>query len=334
MKRFILILIGGIIATPVWGGGGDSVGNGGVIWSCQHGPGGQFFHTGILTDLFEAREQYGLALIPDPKGDPYKLYEVRKAWLERELPEMYAALKSRFEYVEQHITMVNAELLSTEDFNNAIKPLATECTNGEWVAKNIANFREEDQQIIINNQLWKHFSLPTIDKAALLFHEAVYYWMRTYFAATNSDKSRRITGILFSTLPTDKMKEEIKKVIGRYPSNQEGKFICVMKNSKRNQIYVAYENTLSEASLNVRLRCQDEPDPQWCERTSVECQDAVSASLVRCAAENSFSRKIYVAQGRSQIEAQFYAHMACYIGSQAQGAATQQCPDFTFMECE
>lgn len=336
MKRSLLILFA--FLTPqipsLSLAGGDSVGNGGVIWACRSGPGGQNFHAGILTDLFEAKIQYGLTLISDPGGEPFAAYKARKTWLESALPEMYSTLKPRFEYVEQHLTFINAELLPTNDYNNAVKPIASTCPQGAWSALNIANFREEDQQILISSELWNSSHLPTLDKAALLFHEAIYYWMRTYFGSTNSDKARRITGILFSTLPAEKMKEEIRKVLGTYPDRPEGNFICVMKNSKRNQVYVAYDNNIREASLKVRMRCQDEPDSNWCERSSLECERIDSGKQQLCIAENFHIGKIYTGKGRSLLEAKFNAHMSCYIGSLAQGASAHHCPDFEFMECE
>lgn len=330
---FLVFCLGGLFAPAVWAGG-DSVGNGGVLWACRSGIGGRHFHAGMLSDLFEAREQYGWTLIADPGGDPMKLYELRKDWLRRELPEMYSALQPRFEYVEQHRTFVHAELLSTRDFNNALKPLPASCTQGEWQPLNIANFREEDQQVLISSELWSSANLPTLDKAALLFHEAVYYWMRTYFGVTNSDKARKVTGLLFAALPTAKVKEEIRKVLGTYPDQPDGKYICVMTNSRRNQVYVAYAQNLTDATLSVRMRCQDDADAKWCERSSLECEDIASGPRSQCIAENIDTRKLYVGKGRSVLEAKFNAHMACYIGSQAQGASTQHCPEFVFIDCD
>jgi hypothetical protein len=323
-----------VLSPPAWAFGGDSVGNGGVIWACRSGVGGRDFHAGVLTDLFEAKEQYGWPMIQDPGGDPLVAYAQRKAWLERELPELHAALKPRFDYVEQHRTFVNAELISTRDFNNAIKPLPSTCAQGEWSPLNMANFREEDQQVLISSELWQSQRLSTLDKAALLFHEAVYYWMRTYFGATDSDQARKITGVLFSSLPTEQIKTEIGKVVGGYPNQPDGRFLCVMKNSKRNQIYVAYENDPDEATLKVRMRCQNDADAMWCERSSIACEEISSEEHHRCVAENASTRKIFTGKGRSVLEAEFNAHIACYIGSQAQGGLAQQCPDFEFMECD
>lgn len=321
-----------LVAAPACAGG-DSVGNGGVIWACRSGMGGRYFHDGVLSDLFEAKEQYGWTLISQTSAEPMSLYEQRKQWLKGALPELYAALLPRFDYVEQHQTFVNAELLSTRDFNNAIKPLASTCPQGEWEPLNIANFREEDQQVLISAELWKSENLGTLDKAALLFHEAIYYWMRTHFGATNSDKARKVTGLLFSTFPPERIKEEIAKILGSYPDQPDGRFVCVVKNVKRNQIYIAFENEIDEASLTVRMRCQDDPDASWCERTSLACEEITSGPQHRCIAENSTTRKLYTGRGRNQLEAQFNAHMACYVGSQAQGSTEQSCPDFDFMEC-
>lgn len=335
-KIFILSLILlEFISAKAWAGfGGDSVGNGGVLWVCRNSTGNRDLHAGLLTDLFEAQEQYQWPLIDNVSGDPLEVYQQRKDWLQKTLPDLFTALKPRFEYVEQHRIFVNAELLSTKDFNNAIKPLASACPQNEWQPLNIANFREEDQLVLISKELWNTNKVSTRDKAALLFHEAIYYWMRTYYGSTDSDKSRKLTGLLFSTLPMEKLKSEITKVLGSYPDKPDGKFICVMKNSKRNQIYISYGQTLNEASLTVRVRCQDDPDANWCSRSSTECEEVVEGPRRSCITENPSTRKIYLGKGRNLLEAQFNSHMACYIGSQAQGASPQQCPDFAFMECE
>lgn len=313
--------------------GGDSVGNGGVLWVCRSGPGDQSLHAGILSDLFEAKEQFAWPLIQTSLQDPFKIYEQRKQWVANDLPELFTSLRPRFEYVEQHLSFVNADLTSTKDFNNAIKPLPSTCPQGQWKAQNIANFREEDQQILIANELWQSPLVGALDKAALLMHEAVYYWMRTYFGSTDSDKSRKLTGLLFSSLPTNTIKTEIAKILGRYSDYPEGKFICVMKNSKRNQIFVGYSQSVNEASLTVRQRCQADPDPKWCERSSIVCEEIVSEPQRQCHSENLASRIIYRGQGRNKLEAQFNSHMGCYYGSLAQNVSPQQCPDLVFIEC-
>jgi len=261
------------------------------------------------------------------------IYQARRAWLTKFLPEFAGVLAPRFDYVEKHLNFVHAELLPTLDYNLAVRPLKEDCGGLEWKPENIANFREEDQEILISAELWASPLVPTLDKAALLFHEAVYYWMRTYYGSTDSDKSRHLVGILFSTLSPEQMKAEIIKVLGTYPDQPDGKAICLMTNSARNQIYVAYDQNTDDAELTVRMRCQDDADAKWCIPTSIECENIVPGPQHRCISENSVTHKIYVGKGRGLLEAQFNAHMSCYMGSLAQGASTHDCPDRSFMEC-
>lgn len=308
---------------------GYSVGNGGVIWACAGASG--VLDAGMLSDLYEAREQHRWTVIDDPGGDPFVLYERRKTWLKQALPDMFAALEKRFEYVETHRVFVNAELLPTLDYNNVIKPEASQCPRGSWRAVNIANFREEDQQVLIRSELWNSPNLPTLDKAALLFHEAVYYWMRTYYGSTNSDKSRRLTGLLFSRLEPEEMKREIVRLLGALPENPDGKFVCTMRNTRRNQVYVAYGETSSDTALTVRMRCQDDPEAQWCARGTLQCEAVTGPVRHRCVSENLRTHRLFTGRGRNLVEARFNAHMACYVGSQGQA---QSCPDEEFMECE
>ncbi len=335
MKQFTLAVFSLLtfFMLPAYGGG-DSIGHGGVIWACIGTQGSREVLAGRLTDTYEAEKQYQSTLIPDPGGDPMLIYAARKAWLEREIPELYLSLKSRFEYVEQHRTFVDAELLPTNDYNNAIKPEAATCPQGEWRAVNIANFREDDQRVLIRESLWKSAKIPALDKAALLFHEAIYYWTRSAFGTVNSDKARRITGLLFTVKPTAEVKDEIQKVLGANPYRPDAKVICVMKNVARNQMYVAFDQDMDSAVITVRMRCQDDVDPLGCDVNSVECEEIAPGVQRQCLAENKMSRRLYLGRGRNVLEAQFNAHMSCYIGSPAVGASVQHCPDLVFMKCK
>jgi hypothetical protein len=313
--------------------GGDSVGNGGVIWACVSSDAAQALKSGKLTDLFEAQEQYQWPLISTPGQSIDKIYSDRKIWVETTFPELYKSLSTKFKYVEDHLTFVNAELLATDDYNNAIKPLASSCRGGTWLTMNIANFREEDQQILISKELWMHSEISNLDKASLLFHEVIYYWMRTYFAATNSDKARKLTGLLFSTLTSEQIQKEMQKILGYNLPTTDDALLCTMKNVKRNQIYIAYGKEEFNTSIEVRKRCQDDPDANWCNKSSLTCEALGSSALKQCVAENTALSKLYIGKGRNILEAQFSAHMACYIGSQSVSGANQSCPEFTFMEC-
>lgn len=335
MKQFIpasAVILTIIASTLAWAGG-DSVNNGGVIWACRSGGTNQVFHSGLLVDLYET-QILGRTLVTDPGHDPMAFYELRKQWLARELPDMFTALTPRFEYLELHRRFIDAELLPTNDYNFFVKPPSSSCAQGSWQNLNIANFRETDQQLLISSELWNSSQIPSVDKAALLFHEAVYYWMRTYFGATNSDKARQITGLLFTTLSIPEMKTEMTKILGSYPDHPEGKFICVMKNEIRNQIYVAFDQDMIDASWTVRQRCQNDPDPKMCRPSSVECEELENPDpQYRCVSENHKTGKIYTARGRNILEGKFNVHMACYFGSQAQGTSAQDCSDFSFIEC-
>jgi hypothetical protein len=334
--RFPLLVLSAILNISSALAGGDSIGHGGVIWACIANQGTREVLAGRLTDTYEAEKQYQGVLIPDPGGNPFVIYESRKAWLKRELPELYLSLKSRFEYVEQHRIFVDAELLPTNDYNNAIKPEAGTCPLGEWRAINIANFREDDQRILIRESLWKSSKISSLDKAALLFHEAIYYWTRSAFGTVNSDKARRITGLLFTLRPTSEIKDEIRKILGADPHRPDAKIICIMKNVSRNQIYVAFDRDMDSAVIAVRMRCQDDVEPVGCDVNSVECEEIVAGSQhqYQCLAENRVSRRFYIGRGRNVLEAQFNAHMSCYIGSPAVGASAHHCPELSLMQCK
>jgi len=330
VKKFIFIIL--ISLNQNTWAGGDFVGNGGVIWACTDKNSSSLIN-GILTDLFEAKEQFGWPLITSDETDIFKIYSDRKDWLKNNLPELFRSLESKFQYVESHLVYVNAELLPTNDYNNAIKPLASTCLFGNWNAVNIANFREEDQRVLINNELWNSSKISNLNKAALLFHESVYYWMRTYFGSNNSDKARKITGLLFSNLTINDIRSELQKIIGYSMPQADENFLCTMKNTKRNQIYIAFSNSSQSASINVRLRCQDDPDQNWCTKSTMVCDQIMTQQKKECVSENASLGRIYIGKGRNNLEAQFNAHMSCFFGTLALKGNPQDCPDFDFMEC-
>lgn len=319
-----------------WGRGGDSIGSGGILWICSSEPPDPILYAAVLADLFEAREQHHWPLIADPGGDPIMLYQQRKEWLSHQLPDLFRNLESYFNYVESHRTLVKGQLLPTGDLMGALKPPVSSCpAKVEWQPRNIANFREEDQQIMIDEFLWNSPALPTLDKAALLFHEAIYYWMRNTYGSTDSVKSRKVTGLLFSTLSPEQIKEKLALFLGSYPEKPVGKFMCVMKNSLTNQAYVAYEDSLDDAEFTVQERCQNEEEPgrPGCSSASVVCDEVNDGRLIKCNAEHSTSRKLYRSQGRNELEGKFRAHLACFLGSQAIKVSPQDCPAFAFIRC-
>lgn len=331
MRAIVLTLLS-LMSLPVFAGG-YSVGNGGVIWACMSNQ-DRVFHHGMLADLHEGRLRKDLEMIADPGGDPMALYRARKEWLARELPEMFTALKTRFERVESILAPVDAVLESTKDFNFVLKPTPDTCPQGEWKARNIANFNVEDGKVYLDKALWNSSALPTLDKAALLFHEAIYYWTRSYYAHTTSDKARALTALLFSKTPAATMKTKIAEILGAYPDQPEGDLMCVMMNNIRNQAYVAYGTDQADVEFTVNERCTNDPDAHFCSEMSLSCEK-LGVQRVTCITRNAVTNKQYRSQGRSTLEAQFNAHMACFTASQAAGTRLERhCDSFEQMRCK
>ncbi|MGE3759274.1 MAG: hypothetical protein AB7H97_16030 [Pseudobdellovibrionaceae bacterium] len=188
----------------------------------------------------------------------------------------------------------------------------------------------------MNKFLWESPLIPSLDKAALLFHEAVYYWMRSYTGTTTSNSSRKIVGYMFADenkhSPAS-IKEEITKIVGTYPNRPNGKIMCAIRNTKRNQVYPAYNATEAKARFDVRKRCSEEPDPRFCVSNSLECSDVGDELKFECIGENNITKKIFSSKGRSLLEAQFSTHLACFMDSREDPKKAQACPDFAFMEC-
>ncbi len=331
-RSFGLVLAGLVASANVWAGG-YSVGNGGVIWGCVSGVGDSQLHQGLLVDLFEATEIHNWPTISTEIEDPEIIYQSRKDWLAANLPEFSEALASRFAYVENNRQFINAALIPTDDVNPFIYPLPSRCPQGVWKPINIANFREDDGRVLINAELWQSPVISSLDKAALLFHEAIYYWMRKYFGATDSVKSRAITGLLFSNLAPEQMRREITDIVGSYGSFPEGKFVCTLQHNVSYKMFIGFAETLWNAELEVGKRCAEEPNSNDCGR-SPSCEKIEGDRRVQCNLRHPTTGKIFEGSGRNKLEAQFYTFQSCYIGSlNLDGHKERQCSKLFSINC-
>lgn len=209
MKLFLLALL--LVSFSAFAQFGDKIGNGGGLWACMvNGK----MEKSQLVDLFEAEKEFLLKIIPAKGSDPMAVYKARKAWIAKNIPSLYADLESSFSYVEKNIKVVRANLTPIDDHGLfRSKPQQTDCSAGEWVYTQFANSNDQEE-VLIQSDLWNSGAVPSLDKAALLVHEAVYRWLRISRLESDSLHTRKITGLLFSDLGAAEMHSKIKNVLG------------------------------------------------------------------------------------------------------------------------
>jgi len=323
--------------TPSTTFAGDKIGNGGGIWSCSKN---NKLQIGYLVDLFEAREEFRYPLITPVGTDPNEIANGVMARIKISWPELYGKVYPHMVEVLANFRVVNEALTEIPDSDPRGRPLPEACEYGSWEYLQIANYKLNGQ-LLIRRDLWESPNLPALDRAALLWHEAIYRWLRTDYQDDNSSRSRQIVGLVFSTWDIDRVKAEVKKILWANtnpapqpsptaPPVQNENFLCVIQNHAVNQIYTGYGATLFLASNNAKYACSNGPTAQACGmiEESSDCVNQAAPENWTCTSTNHANGKMYTAQGRSKLEASARNEATCFGGSSAFA-----CASLDFMDC-
>ena len=191
---------------------GDKVGNGGGLWICREG--GEI-RRATLVDLFEAEAEFGLKIVGAPPGAGVEeLYRRERARLAAELPWMEELLAPHFLVVEQKLKPLDVLLTPTRDSLERAEPSPALCGGARWEYAQFANFTDYGT-LLVQKNLWEAPAIPALHKAALLFHEAVYLWLRAHpYRDSSSVRARRLVGVLFSELSPEMKGMSIDELFG------------------------------------------------------------------------------------------------------------------------
>ena len=108
-----------------------------------------------------------------------------------------------------------AEIALIDDAKVRVKP-AIETCDGTIAPMQIANFTD-DGRLLIDSHLFNHPKFSPRDQAALLVHEAIYAYFRSRFEDRDSQRARRVVGILFSKLDSKAAHQKIDEALGFSP---------------------------------------------------------------------------------------------------------------------
>lgn len=325
MKRVLATLTALIISFQA--SAGDKIGNGGGLWSCQKD---ETFLGGMLVDLFEAREEFKYNVMPQPPGmDPMQVANLILKKLESDFPALLTDLRPHWNEVLDKKIFVNAKIIEIPDSLKRIEPLPTYCPNGKWSYLQVANFKDNGQ-LLIRKDIWESPNLLSLDKAALLWHEAVYRWLRMRDGDTTSSRARQIIGLLFSLESKERIERELQEILNGPLPTKTG-LICVLDNSYTRTPYAGYGETEMIAKANAKLACQNGQMPQHCQSENMaDCQDLGNGmGRWSCTITNNYTRRLFKAEGRSELEGRFNAQIACLKGERP-----ENCPSRIMVDCE
>lgn len=198
-------------------GNGDRVGNGGGVWTCKEASGD--YRWIELVDLYEAEKEFNVSILK-PQGDFRDLFNSRRFVLAKKNPKLYTQISSYLDNVITNHSIVESELKTIDDVLYRVYPRANECESGVVKFEQLANFTNYGN-IIINKDIWNNPKFSDAQKAALLFHEAIYQWLREKGGDQNSTRTRVIVGYLFSDLVPREQNKVINNVLQNWGSLSE-----------------------------------------------------------------------------------------------------------------
>lgn len=306
MFKIILTMI--ILINVQFVQAGDKVGNGGGLWTCTAN---QIFQHGMLVDLYEAEEEFSLQLISISQTDPMKIVEERNLYFKQNLPAYFYNWDKVLTDSIKKIHYVSAELTIVDDSLFRVKPLSTTCSSG-WIYTQFANYTIQDQ-ILIRADLWNSANVNPLHKAALIWHEVIYSWLRDQYQDTDSVRARQIVGLLFSTLPPQEMISRIEKVLSPLPTNpNQPIWFCTIKNNYNSFYFGDYGLIQLEATTKVTQKCQNAPHSPLCDEYGISCEEISKQSVQKvCQLKNYQNNKTYLGKGRNQLEAEFKTREQC-----------------------
>lgn len=290
---------------------GDKVGNGGGLWVCSSN---RELQKALLIDLYEAEEEFGLSLISYLEADPMKIVRERSEFIRLELAAYSAAWNRILAESLSKIRMINSELIVVDDALFRVKPPKNSCDQ-EWQYVQFANYTNQNQ-ILIRKDLWESPKIAASHKAALIWHEVIYKWLREHYRDSNSVRARQIVGLLFSTLPASVIQDQVAKILTQIqPSPEplpEAKLWICMVNNKHTSTYFAGRGTSQMAAKSQALNnCQTAEEGFFCSK-KIECEEIVKSHNQHfCQIENRHIGQVYWGEGRSPLEAEFNARSRC-----------------------
>ncbi|RYZ82234.1 MAG: hypothetical protein EOP06_22025, partial [Proteobacteria bacterium] len=241
---------------------GDKINNGGGLWACVAGGAVQ---TAYLVDLYEARKEFGLVNMVPTSTNVMTLVEERATFLRLNFPVLSAELMPALQLVIEKTRYVDAKLVPIDDMLHRLAPSDSECPQGQWEYVQFADYAEYSpgmSQVLIRRDLWENPVVSALDKSALIWHEAIYKWLRTKYGDANSVRARMLVGILFAQLSYEEVKSRFDAVLST-PVDPEPKpkpipqtqWMCMIKNNHQSKYYSGYGATQKAARFKAMETC-------------------------------------------------------------------------------
>lgn len=198
-----------ICQSAIAHGGGVIIGNGGGSWVCRETSG--TIRWSKLVDLFEATGEFSLVL-NHYSGSTHEVVEQVKSRIAAASPSFFNALAPYIQDLNDlksnppAVTYITNIEQTIDDSFYRIKPAPSLCAGGTVAYEQVVNYKN-DGFILVQSEIFSSFDSNV--QAALILHEAIYKYRREVRLDTDSVATRRMVGLIFSTVSSDDLKKEL-----------------------------------------------------------------------------------------------------------------------------
>lgn len=302
---------------------GDKINNGGGIWICENAE--LEITSSVLVDLYEAENEFKWTLIQPTESDPWKIVDSVSASLPGRFPKQAGAWQATLAEVRGRFDYIRGELTIADDSKFRAKPLPSLCrTGGGWQYRQFANWDDRSNHGIIREDYWQSPRISSLDKAALVWHEAIYRWLRVSYGDNDSTRARELVGVVFAENTPDfnaeKARARVAEILSRKPpvdpADPAGAWICAIQHRQSNLWYSGYGIDKATASQKAIAACREAGDFMgvMCggPGASVECGQLGAEEKFSCMVPyRRGEEQQFHAKGRSILEARIKALKAC-----------------------
>lgn len=210
IKRSVTAALGLMVLTNL-ANAGPKIGNGGGAWVCRESGGS--IRWSKLVDLFEATDEFGLNLNLHPGTSRMEIVDQvqsRIAQADRDLSNAIAPILHDLDCLKSNppkVTYTSHLLQTIDDSLYRIKPSPSDCVGGVVGYEQVVNYKN-DGLILIDTEVFNSFDPNS--QAALILHEAIYKYRRDVAGDTDSVTTRRLVGLIFSTISSSGLKTQLE----------------------------------------------------------------------------------------------------------------------------
>lgn len=190
---------------------GERGGNGGGVWVCQNKDALGTVRKIELVDFYEAEKEFKLVLKKHNGLDAETILDLYKYRIFEIDKNLATSLEPYFSKLQENLNPVDTDLEVIDDSLFRVKPNQKWCEAGTISYQQMANYTNYGS-ILVNENLFNHAQFNEVEKAGLYLHEVVYAYLRDKSRDKDSQRARRIVGVVASTLTTEQAREALELI--------------------------------------------------------------------------------------------------------------------------